>query len=233
MVRRRADAVVAVSEAVKQSVIADCGRRVQAKLSVIYNGIDLQRFTYRVERTNTVPVLTVVGRLEEQKGHLLLCKALRRVRCPYQLRIIGNGSLRQKIVRRAGELGIADHVSIEDARPDIEQVYRETDIVIVPSRWEGFGLVAVEAMASGCVVIASDVDGLKEVIAHEQNGFLVDMDQHDEVAHAIDRLCADVTLRQRLAAAGQQTTRERFGIDHMVTAYETLYNKLYEGPANQ
>ncbi len=224
IVRKRThDDIIAVSEAVKQSVIDDCGPSIAARLKVIPNGIDVDRFLHSRQQSHTPTVLTVVGRLEQQKGHLDLLRSLRFVRKPYVLRIVGDGALRDVIMRRAEALGVVDHIRMEKARTDIEQVYWTSDIVIVPSLWEGFGIVGIEALASGCAVIASDVDGLAEVITDGVNGRLVAMEDPQVVAQAIDQLIADASLRMRFSEAGQAMVRDQYTVARMVERYTACY----------
>jgi len=224
--RRHQHVVVAVSETVKQSLLQDHGEGFLHKLRVIYNGVDTQRFTGSVKRSQLPAVIATVGRLEVEKGQMRLLRAIRRLRTQVVLRIVGNGTLRDALIRRVQDLGITEQVRFEPARKDIEVVYQDATIVVIPSVEEGFGLVAVEALASGCPVIASRIPAFSEILTDGTNGVLVDMQNADEVASAIDRLAADSTLRERLAEAGQRMVREQFSIERMVSHYTELYNTL-------
>lgn len=229
-VRKQQHAIAAVSGAVRNAIIRESGERIAPRVSVIYNAITIERFFSTTKRQNPRPVIAVVGRLTEQKGHMQLLRAMRLVHSAYDMRIVGSGELREKIVKRISELGLGNRIHVEAARPDIERVYQQADIVVVPSQWEGFGLVAAEAMASGCAVIASNVDGLPEVVTHGVTGLLVDMRHREQLAQAIDGLIAFPEQRLRLAAAGKAFVTEHFAMRTMVNAYRHLYATLYDHP---
>ena len=108
-------------------------------------------------------------------------------------------------------------------RPDIRPCLAQADALVIPSRWEGFGLIAVEAMASGVPVIASRVDGLAEVVG--ESGVLVPPEDPAALAAAIAALLSDPDQQARLRAAGLQRAQQ-FSIQRTVSSYETLYRQL-------
>jgi glycosyltransferase involved in cell wall biosynthesis len=230
---RKRDAVVAISEAVATYSRNFCPATTD-KLRIIPNGIDAERFAkaaVSADKTGRptsqrVPVLLVVGRLEPEKGQLDLLNALPLISQPVKLQLVGRGSQEAAIRRRIGELQLGDRVELLGARQDVERAYAAADIVIVPSRWEGLGLAALEAMAARRPVIASDVDGLREVVLHEQTGLLVNMGQTAEVAAAISRLLADGTLRDRLTGAAADMVKKTYSIESMIATYRALYTEL-------
>lgn len=218
-------AVVAVSHAVAENIAARCPSA-KSIIRVIPNGIDVKRF-HGIQRTiNTLPVISIVGRLEPQKGHADLLATLPLVTRPYQAHIYGNGSLKKELTITIAQLRLSDRVQVHESVHDIEQIYAQSDIVVVPSRWEGFGLVAVEAMAAGCAVVVSDVDGLKEVVTHNTDGLRVNMRDHEAVAKVLNELLANPQLRARLGAAAQQTVTQHYSRSTMLNAYDALYQDL-------
>ncbi|MFH1426543.1 MAG: glycosyltransferase family 4 protein [Candidatus Kerfeldbacteria bacterium] len=226
-VNGKRDAIVAVSESVRAYALDACSTNTPDKVKLIPNGINMKRF-YREARKRPAktPVIAVVGRLEPVKGHAELLAALPKVKNDYRLRIVGSGSLREKLEQQVADLGLQGRVTFENAREDVEQVYAEADIVAVPSWWEGLGLVAIEALASGCAVLASNVEGLHDVVHDEETGLLVDMNDPDAVASKLDRLLEDADLRFALTTKGQQHVKTLYSLDAMVGAYTTLYNEL-------
>jgi glycosyltransferase involved in cell wall biosynthesis len=188
---------VAVSEAVARHA------RWARDVRVIPNGVDLTR---ALPHRGGGGVLAV-GRCVPQKGFDVLAAA-----APPGLRIavLGDGPGRGADPRLSW-LGYA-----ADPWPH----YAEADIVVIPSRWEGFGLVAVEAMAAGCPVIASDVDGLRDVVGDA--GILVPAEAPDALRTALLRLSSDAALRTELRARGQARAA-RFDIRTAVARYEALY----------
>jgi glycosyltransferase involved in cell wall biosynthesis len=130
-------------------------------------------------------------------------------------RVIGEGEERAALL----EYGLDIPGWTADVRPHLAWA----DVLAVPSRWEGFGLVVVEAMASGVPVVASRVDGLDEVVGDA--GILVPPDEPGALASALGRVLEDRELRAELAAAGIRRSR-LFGVDTMVAAYEQLYSDV-------
>ncbi len=224
---RHRHATVAISQAVEQYIQSTCSS-CSDSVAVIPNGIVIDRFFNikdTAEHDTSVPSLAVVGRIEEQKGHADLLRALPLVQSEYSLRIVGDGSLRPHCEQLVKELQLSDRVTFEPARSDIENVYREVDIICIPSRWEGLGLVALEAQASGCAVIASAVDGLQEIISHEKNGLLVDCTEPQSAATQLDRLISDHSLRQSLVQQAREDVQQ-YSIVRMVEQYQALYESL-------
>jgi glycosyltransferase involved in cell wall biosynthesis len=102
----------------------------------------------------------------------------------------------------------------------------EADIFALPSRFEGFPLAVVEAMLAGLPVVASDVGSVGEAVIPDETGLLVDPDDVDRLAAALQRLLGDEAERQRLGQAGRQLALARFGADGMAQAYMELYREL-------
>lgn len=217
-------AIAAVSHAVAENIAHECPSA-RTVTRVIPNGIDVKRF-HIARRTKGTPVISVIGRLERQKGHTDLLAALPLVTQPYEAHFYGTGSQRHTLLRTITELRLTNRVHLHEPVQAIEQVYAQSDIVVVPSRWEGFGLVAVEAMAAGCAVVVSDVDGLKEVVTHDTDGMRVNMRKPEIVAQTLNELLVNPQRRARLGAAAQQTVTQHYSRSTMLAAYEQLYQSL-------
>ena len=101
-----------------------------------------------------------------------------------------------------------------------------SDLFLLPSSQESFGLAALEAMACEVPVIASRVGGLPEVIQHGENGFLYTLDDDDAMGRSAIALLQDEPLRRRVGAAAARTAHERFGADKIVTEYERFYEEI-------
>ncbi|MBI2410341.1 MAG: glycosyltransferase family 4 protein [Candidatus Kerfeldbacteria bacterium] len=223
---RKCDAIIAISQAVKEYIV-ELDSKNQCKVRLIYNGIDLSRFSAKKTPTmlHQPPVISIIGRLEEQKGHAQAIAAFAQVKGAVDLHIIGQGSLQLALEQQVQQIGLKNRVQFLGQRIDIEQVYADSDIIFIPSRFEGFGLVAVEAMAAGKPIVASRVDGLAEILQHEKTALLVDMQQPKTVAQQIDRLLAEPTLRAHLGATAKQDA-QRFDIAKTVEQYQQLYKEL-------
>ena len=199
----------------------------------IYNAL-LDGFSIRREpRCFSRPVtLGVVSRLEEIKGMDLVVPALARVRAKYPdtcLIVVGDGSLRARMQQQAQELGCADGIAdgIEWAgrqpQERLSDWYGRMDIVLMPSRSEGFGLTAIEAMANGCVVVASRTGGLPEVVRDQEVGLLHTPESIDDMADKIGSLVGDITLLQHYSEKAM-TYVGQYGFER----YSQLFNDLYK-----
>ncbi len=194
---------VAVSEAVARASPA-------ADTRVIANGIDLARFTAPHRGGSGI---LGVGRLVPQKGFDVLARA---VPAGVRVRIAGEGAMR------------IPHPDIEwlGRRENVPDLLAAADILVVPSRWEGFGIAALEGMAAGVPVVASNVDGLAELVGNA--GVLVPPGDAPALHDALTALLADPARRADLSQKGRERAAG-FGIDRTVQRYESLYRTLVDG----
>ena len=175
------------------------------------------------------PLVCAMGRLEPQKGFDLLLKAFAEVAATHgdwHLVIFGEGRERPALERLAGQLGIAERVSMSGTTHDAESALRECEIFVCSSRYEGFPNALAEAMASGCAVISTDCPtGPSDLIRDGEDGLLVPPEDRHALAVALERLMADDVARRRLgeAAAG---VPDRFEPGRSVAAWEHLLRSL-------
>ena len=250
------DRRVAVSHFVAASV--QCAEYVAAgRLTVVANGIDLLRFgeadgaTLRQELRAEAgrPVVACVSRLAPEKGVDVLIRAMALVRRDALLLIAGDGPQLESCRALAAALGLGEQVRFLGLRDDVERVYAAADVVAVPSLWdEAFGLVVVEAMATGRPVVVTASGAMPELvgcslpwgrrllaangdrhrlpIAQGRGGLVVP--KHDEVAMAgaIGRLLDDAALRARLGQAARAHAFSCFGlslwVDRIMAEYAAL-----------
>lgn len=182
-------------------------------------------------------VLLVLAALVPRKGGDVLIRALAGVaaggRRPV-LWIAGAGAERARLEDLAREQGVAAQVRFLGQRTDAADLLAACDVLVLPSRREGLGVAALEAMAAGRPVVASAVGGLAEAVVDEQTGLLVPPDDVDALAAALLRLLRDPALRQTLGARGPAHVRAHFSAEHMVAAYAELYESvLSEWPRPQ
>jgi glycosyltransferase involved in cell wall biosynthesis len=228
---------VAISESVAQECL-DHGLNNVRKL---YNGVDLSQFTPRrlQPRSAHEPVrLVQVARFElYKKGQDILLKALRLCLdqgLPVQLSLVGMvpddlpepQQQFQQLRQMIRSLGLEAHVDLLVNRTDVPAILQTQDVFVLPSRKEGFGLVIIEAMASGLPVIASRLDGPAELIQHENNGLLFQPEDSSALAEQIKRLVRATSQEfERFAIAGLETARQ-FSIQQMVAGYANYYRDL-------
>src|SRR3954471_5628267 len=137
-------------------------------------------------------LLLAGGRLVEQKNHALAIAALANVPNA-ALAIAGDGPLRPELERLAAEHDVADRVRFLGVRPDARALMGAADVVVLPSRWEGLPLAALETLASGTPLVATDVRGLRELVTDGRNALLVSEDA-DALAAAVRRVLDDPDL---------------------------------------
>jgi glycosyltransferase involved in cell wall biosynthesis len=228
---RRMDAVVAISDAVARfleqtiDLAPERVTRIRYGLEPSLEGVE------RPAHLAAGPVLLVPARLDPQKGQDVLVQALPRIlraRPDVQVWLAGHetGATTRGIARLADQLGVADHVRVLGFRRDVRELMRAADVVVLPSRWEGFGLVLLEAMDAARVVVASAVGAIPEVVAHGETGVLVPPDDPDALAEAIVGLLASPDRARAMGAAGRRRLIEHFSERAMLEATQALYNGL-------
>ncbi|MGE5333902.1 MAG: glycosyltransferase [Nitrososphaerota archaeon] len=211
-------------------------------LAVIPCGVDLRLFAPATPASRQAArtalaldhgqrTLLSIGRLDPIKGLDLLLESVSLMRTPAQLIIIGgnpDGDPEvERLRQRAADLGLAERVRLPGAVPqqDLGRYYHAADAVVVSSRYESFGLVAVEALASGTPVVASAAGGLTSIVQDGSNGLLVRWRDPRAFAERLDEILADDALRARLAANARASV-ERFGWQRIGDDVRALYQEL-------
>jgi glycosyltransferase involved in cell wall biosynthesis len=173
--------------------------------------------------------------LKFRKGFDILARAMPHVLARYpatSFAFVGHSPRQQADLERiAGELGVTDALHIL-GRPDsaeLQRLYRAADALVFPSRYEGFGLPPLEAMAADCPVITTDVPIVNETIQDGENGLLAPYDDPVGLANTILRLLDDPALRARLIAGGRTTLAERYDGDALTEQILAVYRELAPG----
>ncbi len=233
---RRCERIVCVSESVRRQHARRTGLAAE-RYTVIPNGIDTDAYArnesarvrlrreWGVGDDEVLPAF--VGRLDVQKGLDVLLAALELLAARGKAaRVVFAGRGPQRLLleqflhtpagARCRDLGFVH---------DVPAVLSAADVLVMPSRWEGWPLAAGEALAAGLPVIATRVDGLRDVV-DETVGLLVPPDDPTALADAIERLCADGALRAALGQAGRRRATQQFAIRAFVEAHERLYEQI-------
>jgi D-inositol-3-phosphate glycosyltransferase len=214
----------------------------QCHMAVIPCGVDLDLFTSVTDASRRAarqalaldavqPTLLSIGRLDPIKELDLLLESLALMRTPAQLMIIGGNPEGdpelERLRRRATDLGVGERVRFPGAVPqqDLLRYYHAADSVVVSSRYESFGLVAVEALASGIPVVASAAGGLTSIVRDGHNGLLVRWRDPRAFAERLDEILDDNRLRARLASNAHASV-ERFGWQHIGDDVRALYQQV-------
>ena len=218
-------------------IIVSCSHHVQRQLErdgivspdVIWPGV---RETPARPPLDGPPTVTYAGRLAVEKGPDVLVRAfaLARERVPdARLSIAGAGAAEPMLRALIGQLGLGDSATLHGqlGGDALEATLGRGWVHAVPSRWpEPFGLTATEAMMRGTAVVASDIGGLAESVAHESTGLLAPAGDERALADALVRLLSDRGLAERLGAAGRDRARAKFTLEHSIARFERLYDVL-------
>jgi glycosyltransferase involved in cell wall biosynthesis len=177
--------------------------------------------------------LGIVSRLSREKGVDIMLAALPAVLERYpdtELLIVGDGAERERLLAQAETLGISHAITWVGLQPRerLAGYYAQMDLVVVPSRFEGFGLTAIEAMARGIPVVAAAVDGLREVIEEGVSGRLFAPEDPEALAAILLELLEDDPRREALGTAGVRRVEEHFGYTRYREAILDLYRTVGE-----
>lgn len=225
-----ADAVVAVSSAVRDALLS--GGTPHHAVRLIPNGIDLQSLRERAAEPARfgalpAPLVACVARLEPVKGVDVLVRAAGLLP-DTMVAVVGSGSQEARLREIAVASGVADRVRfLGDG--GAAALLAHADVVVVPSRSEGFGLVAAEASALGRPVVASRVGGLLDVIEDGVTGLLVEPEDPRELARAVSALLADTDRAAAMGEAGRERVERHFTRARMTAAYVDLVAELTGG----
>jgi glycosyltransferase involved in cell wall biosynthesis len=177
------------------------------------------------ERRNDPPVVGSVGRLEVQKAHDLMVRALAELPGVRGV-IVGDGELRPGLERLAGELGVADRIEFTGWRDDARDLINTWDLFVNPANFEAQGTAIMEAMLAGVPVVATAVGGTADVIDEGETGWLCRPRDAADMARAIGVALAD---RERLTAVGRRAREvalERYSAERMAEQFTALYREL-------
>jgi glycosyltransferase involved in cell wall biosynthesis len=217
---RGADAVLATSKA----VAAQTGR----PSTVVYPGVETPSDavpppTPRVPRIGTVARLEPIKQLEQ----LLVAAAALRERTPdLEVEIAGDGSQEGSLRQLARSLGIDSMVTFLGWRREVEMLHRRWRAFAIPSRHEGFGVAALEAMSSGLPVVGSATGGLQELIRDGETGYLVPPGDASALADRLSLLIEDDSLQRKMALASIDRASRHFSLREMCEGVEKAYGRL-------
>jgi glycosyltransferase involved in cell wall biosynthesis len=167
-----------------------------------------------------------VGRLRYQKNFALFLEVAAEVcaRLPQALFLIaGEGPEKTKLEEMGQKLGIASRVRFLGFVKDMPELYQSLDLLLLTSHFEGTPLTVLEAMAMGVPVVASQVDGVKEVLEDGRDGYLAPPGNREAFVEKVCRVLQDRSLRQKLSQVGQEKVGRHFSAEAMVHQVEALY----------
>ena len=201
------------------------------RFSVIENGIDINRFLMAkaYSKVSIYPdykkgdiLIGMVGRFTSAKNHTKMLEALSLLPIKYKLILVGEGELESFVKAKTKELGIVSRVFFLGFRKDIPEIMKTIDLLCIPSKWEGFGLIAVEAAVCKTPIVCSEVPGLSEIV--DNCALKFNPNSSKEIANSILKL-ENIDLKNELVDKNYERV-SRFDINKVADNYLNLFEKL-------
>jgi glycosyltransferase involved in cell wall biosynthesis len=240
---RFTDASVGISDKVKAALAATFNLKKHKTFS-IPNGVDCHRlkapkdkdfFKIKYGLAPDDIVLGMVANLKKNKNHIFLLKVFRKLRKQnhrLKLLIIGQAfendpeGSEDEIRRFIIASRLEDDVLLLGARTDIPELLKALDIFCLTSYREGLPISVIEAMASGLPVVGTNVEGIKDVIVHGKNGFLVELNNQEKLAEALQTLIADPVVRLKIGAESRKIASLKYPLEKCVGHYQLLFQNF-------
>jgi glycosyltransferase involved in cell wall biosynthesis len=224
--------VIAISESVFNHV--EYVLRVpKSRIKLLYNAIpqSLMHFSKEELRSQlNLPAnsfcILFVGRLEIQKSVDTLIRAIKGLEGDikdFRLVIVGDGSLRSALEKLVVELNLSDNISFEGVTAQVEKYFKASDVFVLPSVFEGFGIVILEAFRASVPVIATNIEGPRELIQNNVNGLLFEPRDSQTLTRQILELFRSIDRRNFIGENGFKSYKNNFDIAHYAKQIEELY----------
>ena len=227
---RKYHRIICISEGVKTSLSNWVGFEISRRLITIYNGARIYSYVERPSLDGRLCKLISIGSLTTRKNFLPVVKAIVHLREEVEsYTILGEGRERKRLEQVVDREGLGNKVRLLGWMDDIEAHLRMADIQIVPSLWEGFGLVAVEGMSTGLPQVASNVPGLREVLdkSTPSVAFVGRPESVEEWVFVIRKMIANIRLQGVDRLAGfSRLQAEKFTFNEMVESYLEIYRRV-------
>ncbi|HPI88314.1 MAG TPA: glycosyltransferase family 4 protein [Spirochaetota bacterium] len=232
------DGVIAVSNAVADYYITN--KKVpQSKVKVIRNWCDFERFNLENFSENEKQIkkdkmglsaydkiVTLVGRLEDQKGHRFLIEALPLIRkhCPeIKVLFIGEGALRDELMNIAEKNKVDDCIFFLGFIDDVREILLISDVVILPSLFEGLPLTLIEASAMAVPIVASKIDGIPDIVQHGETGLLFEPGNVDDMINKLMTILDDKDRAREMGKNGYVFVRNNFDLNSQIKQTQCYY----------
>jgi len=229
-VARRMDRVLTSSQASGSEILRDFGVR-RDRLEMVWNGLDTELYCPDPAVSRSQSGILCVGRASDpNKGIKTLIAALAKLASPVHLTLVDAGGSGNDARNWARSLGCSDRLEITGRIPnqDLVNLYRRAALVVVPSRYEGFGLPAVEAMACGTPVVATSAGALPEVMRVGGGGLLVPRDDPDALAKAVSTLLEQPEMRHEMGARARPRIEATFSWRRVAERTARIYQEVVE-----
>ena len=233
--RRHVDRFVAITEAVRDRPIRGASWD-RSRIDVVLRGVDLAEFDAAVAREPEPPIgaaegptVVAVGRLEPQKGHRHLVRAMPDVLREFpgaRLLIAGDGNLRAELEATVADLGLGSSVDLLGVRRDVPALLARADAFVLPSLWEGQSNALLEAMAAGVPIVATEIPAVAGTLRHDESGLLVAPGDHRTLGAAIRAVLRDPVGSKSMGAAARAIVEARHDIRSTTRRLEAVYERV-------
>jgi len=200
------------------------------KVQIINNGAHLTFDNSIVRKQKLIPIIISVGRLHTQKNYKTALNAISKIKnLNFEYWIAGVGELEEELKTYFVNLGLQNSVKFLGYVKDIPSLLKKADIFLIPSKWEGFGLAAVEAMNASLPSVVSNVSGLGDLIKEDgEDAFLVSPSNEKIITQRLTQLLENKELRHKMGKKAFARSLN-FGVDTMIKDYIKLYKEVYDG----
>lgn len=230
------DKIICVSQAIKEDI--KNGYNSKIDLELIYNGVDVDKFgtINRKKLDENKIVFGSLGRLSEQKNYSLLFQAIAKIKSQSQFKflIAGEGSLREALEAEIKTLKIENKVELLGVKKDVGEFLSQIDFFVLPSKWEGLGIVLLEAGLAHLPILASATGGILEIIKDGKTGVLFKNNNLSDLVSKIEYFL-DLQNREELDNLGENLYNKvvnDFAIKKLIKKYEQLYLSLLKKHEN-
>jgi len=237
---RCVDRFIVISDELKKFLI-DKHKIPPENIFKIYNGIELNEYHPDNSDKSSMKIrkefginkdeflIAGIGRLVWQKGFEYLIDAVPRITkqiAKIKFLIVGEGPLKESLIEKSKKLEVEDKIVFTGFRSDIKEILTSIDILVMPSLREGFPMVTLEAMAMVKPIVATDINGIREQIDHDENGLLILPENPEAIADAIIFLFNNKEKSEQLGFAARKRAEEKFSIEEMIRKTKAVYEEL-------
>jgi N-acetyl-alpha-D-glucosaminyl L-malate synthase BshA len=232
---RKSDGLSAVSDYLRNETLTHFNVKPES-IRTIPNFVDLEKYArkaYPCHRSKLAregeKIVTHISNFRSVKRMVDVVRVFARIarEVPSRLLLVGDGPDRGRAEQSASEEGVSDRVWFLGKQDSVAELLACSDLFLLPSESEAFGLVALEALACGVPVIATRVGGIPEVVTDGDTGYLAPVGDVDGMAEAGVRILRDAELWNRMSTAANASA-ERFSADRVVPMYEAFYQEVLE-----